>query len=217
MRRVLGGMFRRPPDSGAADTVKLASTLILITLLVAAVVGCGDDGASSEAGGEGDTAGDAGGGGETTFEAEGIDLSFRYPRDFETRDDVDFSRSAGTSASETAAVGIDDTNLIAVQRFDLQRAVTEGNFERVQREADALFSQLAGEQVEGLRRRVGGLPALEYQIALEEPPDAETRAITVFDGDAQYLINCQSTPELRDRIDQACDRALFTLEVGSQG
>lgn len=196
----------------------LRGVLALMLLLALGVLGCGGDDEPDDAADSGDeTGGEVGGGAEeATFDVEGFDISFQYPSDFEQRDEVDFSRSAGSSPAETAAVGIDETNLIAVQRFDLESRVSDRNFERVKREADELFSQLAGEPVEGIRRRVAGSAALEYQIPLEQPADAETRAIAVFDGDTEYLFNCQSEPELRERIDAACDRALFTLEIDSQ-
>ena len=103
--------------------------------------------------------------------------------------------------------------MIVVQRFDLETEVTEGNLDRVKREADALFSQLAGESAEGEETSVAGLPALEYEIDLEDPADAQTRAVAIFDGDVQYLVNCQSTPDGREEIEAACDLALETVEV----
>ncbi len=110
-------------------------------------------------------------------------------------------------------MGIDETNVIAVQRFDLETEVTKGNLNRVKREADTLFSQLAGDRAEGERTTIAGLPALEYEIDLEEPADASTRAIAIFDGDVEYLMNCQSTPDRAEQISEACDLALETLEL----
>ena len=43
--------------------------------------------------------------------------------------------------------------------------------------------------------------------------DGESRFTVLFDGDQEYLINCQSTPEHRDEVDEACDEALATLAV----
>lgn len=185
----------------------LRTALLPLALLAAFAAGCG-----------GDDDADGGNGGQEaasseTFERDGFDLTFDYPSDFEERDDIEFSRSAGSGAAATAGVGIDETNVIAVQRFDLDKEVTQGNLDRVQREADALFSQLAGEEVEGEQTRVAELPALEYTIELQDPEDAETRAIAIFDGNVQYLVNCQSTPEGRVRVNAACDLALDTAEV----
>jgi hypothetical protein len=182
-------------------TLRLAPLTIALIAVVA--VGCGGD----------DEGGNGGAVGTETFESDEIDLTFEYPEDFEQRDDVEFSRSAGSTAAATAAVGLDETNVIAVQRFDLETEVTEDNVARVKREADELFSQLAGEAADGEETEVAGLPALEYDLQLDEPADAETRAVAIFDGDVEYLVNCQSTPEGRQRIEAACERALDTLQV----
>ncbi len=183
--------------------------LVLLALLAA---GCGGDDADedSAAGGAPAKPGDPL---NETFEAEGIDLTFEYPEDLQQRDEIEFSRSAGSAAAATGGVGIDETNLIAIQRFDLGTEVTEGNLNRVKREADTLFSQLAGERADGKRTEIAGLPALEYRIDLEDPADARTRAVAIFDGSVQYLINCQSTPDQAQRIDAACQLALDTLQV----
>lgn len=183
---------------------------LTLTLLVVLAAGCGGDDASDE-GGEGQGGGAAAP--AETFEADGIDLTFKYPEDLQERDEIEFSRSAGSAATATAGVGIDETNVIVVQRFDLEAEVTEDNLDRVKREADTLFSQLAGERAQGEETTVAGLPALEYRIDLEDPADARTRALAIFDGDVQYLLNCQSTPEQRQRLEAACEVALGTLEV----
>lgn len=181
----------------------------MLALLAVAAAGCGGD--DQEEGGE--EGGDEGAAATETFQADDIDLTFEYPEDLEQRDDVEFSRSAGNAAAATAGVGLDESNVIAVQRFDLESEVTEDNLDRVKREADTLFSQLAGEAADGEETEVAGLPALEYDLQLEEPADAETRAVAIFDGDVQYLLNCQSTPDGRERIEAACDLALDTLRV----
>lgn len=184
--------------------------MLLLALIPALLAGCGGDG-------EGDGGGESGGGSRVTetatFEDGDFGVTFEYPADFETLDDVTFSRSAGSAADATAAVGLDSDDLLALQRFDLETEVTGDNLRDVRREADTLFSQLSGQQVRGEETRVGGLPALEYDLDLEEPPDAETRAVAIFDGSVQYLLNCQSTPEGRERIRQACRLALDTLSA----
>jgi hypothetical protein len=181
----------------------------MLALMAIVATGCGGDPPDAEEG-EG---GDGGAVATQTFESDDIDITFEYPEDLEQRDDIEFSRSAGSAAAATAGVGLDESNVIAVQRFDLQTEVTDNNLARVKREADTLFSQLAGEAADGEETTVGGLPALEYNLQLDEPADAETRAVAIFDGNVQYLLNCQSTPEQRQRIEAACDLALDTLEV----
>ncbi len=189
---------------------RLLSMLLALSLAAAIIAGCGGD--DDE---EATTAAD-----ETTestepgvFDQPEFDITFEYPTGFEPLEDISFNRSAGSSAVATAGVGLDETNLIAVQRFDLNTEVTEDNIDAVRPEADELFSQLAGEEVQGKDVEVGGLPALEYEIQLTDPPDAQTRATAIFDGRTQYLLNCQSTPAEADAVEEACDTALDTLET----
>lgn len=194
---------------------RLPYPLLVLFVLAVALVGCGGGDEESPATGaettESPTTTGATGDTEIFDEAD-FDVTFEYPSDFDPLDDISFNRSAGSSAVATAGVGLDSTNLLALQRFDLNIEVTEDNIDEVQPEADMLFSQLAGEEVEGKDVEVGGLPALEYEITLTEPADAQTRATAIFDGSTQYLLNCQSTAAEEEAVAAACDTALETFE-----
>lgn len=174
---------------------------------VLALAGCGDD---AEESGEAPAPAPE----ETaTFEPDGFGVSFEYPADFEEREDVELDRMAGAPPTATSAVGLEDTDLLVLARIELGTEVGPENLDEVRARADELFSELAGEDLEGDDLEVAGLPGVEYEIALDEPAEAETRAVALFDGDVQYLLNCQSTPELRERIEDACELALETFEV----
>ena len=149
---------------------------------------------------------------EKRFRDPAFGITFKYPKTYEVLHDVSFSRSAGNEAVATAAVGADKKNRLAVQRFELNQEVTKRNLDAVQPEADAVFSEIAGEAITGVEVSAGGLPGLEYFLAdLDRPPGGQTRATALFDGSTQYLLNCQSTPEERAAVQAACDRALETL------
>ena len=172
--------------------------LAVVALLAALIGGCGGD-SSAE--------------GTATFDDPDSGIAFDYPADFEVLEDVSFNRQAGSAAAATAGVGIDGTNLIAVQRFEQDVDITGKDLDEVRPTADMLFSQLAGTEVEGEKVEVGGLPALQYEIELSEPADGRTRATAIFDGETEYLVNCQSSPAEREAIEAACDMALSTLRV----
>lgn len=198
---------------------RLPYPLLVLFVLAVGLVGCGGGDEESPTTGAETTESPTTGGETTTatgdtetFDEADFDVTFEYPSEFDPLDDISFNRSAGSSAVATAGVGLDATNLLALQRFDLNIEVTEDNIDEVRPEADMLFSQLAGEEVEGKDVEVGGLPALEYEIMLTEPADARTRATAIFDGSTQYLFNCQSTPAEQEAVEAACDTALETLE-----
>ena len=51
------------------------------------------------------------------------------------------------------------------------------------------------------------------EVAIPSVPDAQSRFVAFFDGNQEYLFNCQSTPEHREEIEQACDTALDTVKL----
>jgi len=190
--------------------MKLTRTLPALLAAAALVAGCG--GGDEESSSSEPAAVQAGAETNETFSEEGFDITFEYPEDFEVLEDVQFSRSAGVEAGATTGVGLDGTNLLAVQRFDLNMEVSDQNFATVKSEADQVFSQAAGEQVTGEEIEVAGLPALEYAVTVDEAEDIQTRAVAVFDGNTEYLLNCQSGADQRELILAACDLALETYE-----
>jgi hypothetical protein len=147
------------------------------------------------------------------FEEEGFAISFEYPDDFEETDDVTLSEQRGSRAEESRALGLDEDNGIIVQRYRLQRSIDETSLDAAKAEFDELVSELAPDAPAGQKTEIGGLPALSYtDVPVTDPANAESRLIVLFDGSTEYLINCQSTPDKRDQMNEACDMAVDTLE-----
>ncbi len=191
--------------------MKLTPTLPSLLAAATLVAGCGG-GEEEESTAPEATEAQAGAETNETFSEEGFDITFEYPEDFEDISGLTFESEAGAEAGGTTAIGLDGTNLIAVQRFDLTTEVTDQNFDQAKPEIDQLFSQVAGEQVSGQETEVAGLPALEYEVTIDQAEDIQTRAVAIFDGDTEYLLNCQAGAELREQIQAACDLALETFE-----
>jgi iron only hydrogenase large subunit-like protein len=194
------------------DPMKLTRTLPTLLAVAALVAGCG--GGDEEESSSSSEPAEVQAGAETneTFSEEGFDITFEYPEDFEDIAGLTFESEAGAEAGATTAVGLDGTNLIAVQRFDLTTEITDQNFDQVKPGIDQLFSQVAGEQVSGQETEVAGLPALEYEVTIDQAEDIQTRAVAIFDSDTEYLLNCQAGAEQRELILAACDLALETYE-----
>ena len=146
-----------------------------------------------------------------TFDEDGFAITFEYPGDFERTTDVNTDRGVG-QAEESVALAMSEDNAIFVQRYGLNKPVTPGDADAVKVELDRVLSRLAGTDVTGRRIDVGGPIAFRYEVdQLQEPEDGRSTIVAVFDGDKEYFINCQSVPDGREELDEACDRAIETL------
>ena len=156
--------------------------------------------------------GACGGEEDTRFEAKGFGITFDYPEGFDESDDVTINEQQGSQAQESRAVGLDEDNGIIVQRYKLQERISKDNLDLAKAEFDVLVAGLSPDAAEGETSEVAGLPALRYSnVPVRSVKGGQSRLIVVFDGATEYLINCQSTPEKRSEIDEACDQAVETL------
>jgi hypothetical protein len=157
------------------------------------------------------TACGGGGGGDRTFDADGIGVTFEYPRAFHRIENITFGQSAGAQTAARAGVALDRVNAIIVSRYDLKVPIDKGNLPRYKGEVDSVVGELAGKRVSGRRVEYGGLPGYEYRIAVRSPAQGQSRMAILFDGKTEYLLNCQSTPAERERVEAGCRKALDTL------
>jgi hypothetical protein len=92
-----------------------------------------------------------------------------------------------------------------------EQEINQGNLGLAKQEVDGLVQQLDPDAA-GAEGEIAGFPSLTYDaVTLTTPEEGESRFIMLFEGDEQYVINCQSTPDGRDEIEQACDLAVDTL------
>lgn len=189
--------------------MRALSTVLL--LLCLAVAGCGGDGGGSDGGGS-DGGGDGPAVETTSFDADGFEITFDYPDEMDLRDEVTVNESAGAEATETVALAYDEDDAIVVQRFDLNLEITEDNLDMAKTELDGVIAQIDPEAGGGERVDVGGFPGFEYDLELEEPQGGRSRYTVIFDGDVEYIINCQATEERREDMAAACETALGSVE-----
>lgn len=187
--------------------MRYLSLAVLLLCLTAA--GCG--GSDSDGGGG---SGGSGSGSEDTasFDADGFDITFDYPEEMQLREEVTVNESAGAEATETVALAYDEDDAIVVQRFDLNIEVNEDNLDMAKTELDGVIAQIDPQAGSGERVDVGGFPGFEYDLALEQPEGARSRYTVIFDGNVEYIINCQATEERREDIAAACETALASVE-----
>ena len=147
------------------------------------------------------------------FDVEGFPFTFEYPDEFEETEDVNFDTNLGASADQAAAVAIGENDLIALQRFTLNLAIDRSNLNLAKRELGALIQRLDPSASLSVVE-IDGLPALTTgNLDVSTVEDGESRITALFDGDQEYVVNCQSTPDHRDEIAEACDLALETLTL----
>jgi hypothetical protein len=157
--------------------------------------------------------GACGGSDDRRFDVDGFAITFEYPEGFEESDDVTINEQEGSQAEETRAVGLDNDNGIIVQRYALRRRIDEENLDLAKSEFDGLVAALAPDAAKGDTTELAGFPALRYSdVPVRSVERGQSRLIVLFDGRTEYLINCQSTPEKRGEINDACDLAVDTLE-----
>jgi len=147
-----------------------------------------------------------------TFRDPAVPVTFQYPSTYQTSTDPTVGSSAGANAAFRRALVLDNDNLILVETFSLRIAITQSNLEQAKPELDAVVDQIAPGPVSGKRVEFGGLPGFEYKIDLTKPSSGQSRLVFLFDGKTEVELNCQSTPEKRSDVDEACDQVLSTLQ-----
>jgi hypothetical protein len=106
-------------------------------------------------------------------------------------------------------MAMDEDNVLL--RFTLEGELNQGNLGLAKRWLDGQIQQLDPD-ASGEEGEIAGYPSLTYDaVTLATPEELESRFIMLFEGDEEYVINCQSTPDGRDEIEQACDLAVDTL------
>jgi Septum formation len=158
------------------------------------------------------------GDGNATFEREGFPFTFEYPDSFELREDVTVVETLGGESDESddrVAVASDDDNMIVVERFTLNVEVDETNLDQAKQEFDQLFQQV-DPSAESQPGEIAGLPSLSLDAITVPTPAGESLITVLFEGDQEYLINCQSTPEGRPEVEAACDLILETLTATAE-
>ena len=169
-----------------------------LIVIAAALAGCGSDGGDS-----------------ARFDENGFDITFEYPEEMNEADNVRISSGAGSSAKATAGIGYGEKNtkdVIIVQRYDLNVPIDKANLKRAKAELDPLVAQISPGAPEGDTGQIRGFPSIDYpDLDVRQIDGAKTRLIALFDGDVEYLFNCQSTPKRRTDIAKACRQALDTV------
>jgi hypothetical protein len=171
----------------------------IAVLAVAGWSGCGEEEAGSES--------------DSLFDRDEFGFTFEYPEDFQETESVTKDAQLGADAEASAGVAIEEEDGLFVEQYTLTASVDQANLALVQKELDNLIHAISPRS-RAEETEVAGLPALRYDdVTVRTVENGRSRMTFIFDGDAEYLINCQSsTPDLRDEVEEACDMALETFE-----
>jgi hypothetical protein len=187
---------------------RLAPVAVLLVLLGACVsVKVGKD---NEASGGSNA-------GERTFSNAAYPFTFQYPEGFRIAEITSVAATAGGGASDRVAIALNEDNAIFLARSEAEDInITEANIRDAVPEVDQVVSELISAPARGRVQEVGGYPSVVYdEVAVATPPNGQSRMVFLFDGKRQYFINCQSTPDRRAEVGEACDLAVSTLKKRS--
>jgi hypothetical protein len=152
-------------------------------------------------------------GGTASFDEDGFDITFEYPEELDEAKNVTIESDAGSSARATAGLGFSKNDVIIVQRYDLKLAVDDDNLDQAKGELDLLIRQISPGAGPGKTGETRGFPSVEYDdVRTRTIEGGRSRLVALFDGEVEYLINCQSTPDRREDIKEACAQVLKTVE-----
>ncbi|GAC1388907.1 MAG: hypothetical protein NVSMB4_14980 [Acidimicrobiales bacterium] len=141
-------------------------------------------------------------------------FNFRYPKEWRTGDfKYDADLTAGARPAASMAVGLDPDNSVLLTRYNLSTPVTAQDLPAQLVELNGVITQFAGRPYVGETAEIGGLPAVRYlPFALrDDAAKRSSRVVFLFDGTAEYELNCQSTPAARNQMDLGCAQMLATL------
>jgi hypothetical protein len=152
--------------------------------------------------------------GSKTFQGDGY--SYSYPGDWE---ETTVTAASGDVPSATV-VGPGGANSFYVGASLLDISVSEENLDQYSSdlvaETDQLFWQAQGQVTSGPERTtVAGLPALRLEASAVNQDGTQTKShvILVYDGNTEYFLNCQYTPEGADEMTQGCNQAVDSFAV----
>jgi hypothetical protein len=180
-----------------------------------ALSGCGASTKSDDGQAAAKSAGASGAAGRV-FADPRFPFTFSYPKDWGSGNfTYDASRTAGAEPAASAAIGIDADNSVLLTRYNLSPAVASLALRDQLPELNSVISRFAGRPYYGQITEVGGHPAVRYEafVLADDAARRNSRVIYLYEGAAQYELNCQFTPDKRETMSSGCDQMVSTLRM----
>ena len=117
-------------------------------------------------------------------------------------------------------VGLDNANLIEVQRYRLNQVVPAAALPQLEPQLTAVVRRLAAQSKGTMTAgptaiHLGALPGYAYRVAVRNTQDipVQSRIVFAFRGRGEYLVNCQHAAGRAQAVDRACALAVRTFRA----
>ncbi len=157
-----------------------------------------------------------GGSGDQSFSADGYPFTFNFPSAWT------LTRGAGTDDSGGAALRTVTVALkqpydqVSISQYKLKKKLpsgANGYQPEVDRVVKRLTREAGGEAGDAKQVKYGDLPGYQYVVSYSSGGQKLQNQLTfLFQGENEFLIGCQSSPDKRDELSDGCKQILESLE-----
>lgn len=158
-----------------------------------------------------------GGSDETTFSTPTYPFSFTYPADWKLTRNAAFNYGSGAGERSVSVSYKVPHDQVTITQYELKKTLPKGvNGNR--KEVDAIVAKLTveanGTASEGEVVEHGGIPGYSYVVEYTAPDGKLLRnqLVFLFKAKDEFQVNCQSTDENREQLEQGCNLVLDTLK-----
>lgn len=162
--------------------------------------------------------GGCGGGGDQSFSTPTYPFSFSYPAGWTLTRGANFSYGSSSEALRSVSVALKEPyDQVTITQYKLKKTLPEG-VNGYQPEVDRIVARLTkqakGSASDGKSVKYGGIPG--YQYVVEYPGGnnitLQNKLTFLFQGQNEFQINCQSSPQKREELNKGCDQVLDSLK-----
>lgn len=169
----------------------------LVTSATLAIAGCGES--------------------EKNFATPTYPFTFDYPSGWKLTRNAAFTYGSGSGERSLSIALKEPYDQVTITQYKLRKTLppgVNGNQREVDRIVARLTRQANGTASDAQVVKFGGIPGFQYVVEYTSPEGKELRnTLTfLFKGDDEFQINCQSTPENREDLEQGCEQVLGTLK-----
>lgn len=188
----------------------LSRPLLASTMAFALVLGgCAGDVASQDSKTM-EEADDGQGPSSQTFDRGGWPFTFQVPADATVTEEVSLESQVNAPTDQVGIMLSGPHDIIVLQAYELNTEVTVDNLGAAAAGLNRHIEQLdpGFEVFEG---EIAGLPALRYSFRITSPTEATSEVLVLYDGQQEYLINCQDSPTGGTDVAEACAMLVATI------